>query len=451
MSSITEHLPMEARKSGPLRGECRIPGDKSISHRSFILGALSVGETRVSGLLEGDDVMRTGAAMRELGAETERLGEGEWRIHGFGTGGFAEPSNVLDFGNSGTGVRLAMGAVSTAPIKAVFTGDESLRSRPMQRIIAPLSEFGATCIGRNGGLLPIMVIGAESPVPASYVSPVASAQVKSAVLLAGLNAPGRTRLIERVPTRDHTERMLAAFGADIEVGETGDGHEISLGGYAELKPQAFSVPRDPSSAAFPVAAALICEGSEIRVPGICVNPTRTGFFATLQEMGASLEFENERIEGGEPVADLRSKFSSLSGVEVPPSRAASMIDEFPILAVVASFAEGTTRMMGIKELRYKETDRISAMARGLESCGIEIEETEDSLAVQGKGAGGAFGGATCRTHFDHRIAMSFLCMGLAAQNPIRIDDCSAISTSFPGFADLMAGLGADISVEPESR
>lgn len=450
MAKARKEISAEARNSVSLAGECLVPGDKSISHRSLILGALSVGETRISGLLEGDDVMRTGEAMRELGAEVERLDNGEWRVHGFGTGGFAEPSNVLDFGNSGTGVRLAMGAVSTAPVKAIFTGDESLRSRPMQRIIRPLSEFGASCIGRTGGRLPIMVVGAESPVPVHFESGVASAQVKSAVLLAGLNAPGRTRYIERTPTRDHTERMLSAFGADIEIDESGGVREISLGGYAELAPQNIGVPRDPSSAAFPVAAALICEGSEICVPGICVNPTRSGFFTTLTDMGACLKFKNERVEGGEPVADLHASFSSLSGIDVPPSRAASMIDEFPVLSVVAAFAEGTTTMNGIGELRFKETDRISAMARGLEACGIDVEEGKDSLTVHGKGVGEVPGGACCRTHFDHRIAMSFLCLGLAARNPVRIDDNSAISTSFPGFVDLMRGLGATILAGSES-
>jgi 3-phosphoshikimate 1-carboxyvinyltransferase len=435
---------MTARKGGPLSGTAEVPGDKSISHRALILGALSVGETRVTGLLEGQDVLDTAAAMRAFGAEVERLGEGSWRVHGVGVGGFAEPDRVIDCGNSGTGVRLIMGAMATCPITATFTGDASLVKRPMGRVTDPLALFGAQSYGRRGGRLPMTVVGAAEPVPVRYALPVASAQVKSAVLLAGLNAPGETVVIEREPTRDHSERMLAGFGARLRVEDTPEGRAIVLTGQPELRAQSVAVPRDPSSAAFPVCAALIVEGSDILVPGVSQNPTRNGLYTTLVEMGAAIDFLNPREEGGEPVADLRVRASPLKGVEVPPERAASMIDEFPVLSVVAACAEGTTVMRGVKELRVKESDRIDAMARGLEACGVRVEEDADTLIVHGLGPGGVPGGATCRTHLDHRIAMSFLVLGLASRAPVSVDDGAPIATSFPVFEGLMRGLGATV-------
>ncbi len=445
MSGHGEPIPMISRRSGPLKGTAEVPGDKSISHRALILGAMAVGETKVTGLLEGQDVLDTAKAMRAFGAEVTRHGDGRWSVHGVGVGGFSEPSDVIDCGNSGTGVRLIMGCMATSPITATFTGDASLRKRPMGRVTDPLALFGARAYGRQGGRLPMTVVGAANPVPVRYAVPVPSAQVKSAVLLAGLNAPGRTVVIEREPTRDHSERMLRGFGAELEVEDTGEGRVITLTGQPELRPQTVAVPRDPSSAAFPVAAALIVEGSDILVPGVSQNPTRKGLYLTLVEMGADIAFENPREEGGEPVADLRVRFSALKGIEVPEDRAASMIDEYPILSAVAAFAEGTTVMRGVRELRVKESDRIDAMARGLESCGVRVEEEEDVLIVHGMGPGGVPGGATCRTHLDHRIAMSFLVLGLASQRPVTVDDGSPIATSFPAFEGLMAGLGADIA------
>ena len=445
MSGHGEPIPMTARRSGPLRGVAEVPGDKSISHRSLILGALSVGETRVTGLLEGQDVLDTAKAMRAFGAEVTRLGAGDWSVHGVGVGGFAEPADVIDCGNSGTGVRLIMGAMGTSPISATFTGDASLRKRPMGRVTDPLALFGAQSYGRKGGRLPMTIVGAAEPVPVRYTVPMPSAQVKSAVLLAGLNAPGETVVIEKEPTRDHSERMLRGFGADLTVEDTAEGRVIILRGQPELKPQSVAVPRDPSSAAFPVCAALIVEGSDILVPGVSQNPTRNGLYTTLVEMGADIAFENPREEGGEPVADLRVRFSALKGIEVPEERAASMIDEYPVLSVVAACAEGTTVMRGVKELRVKESDRIDAMARGLEAMGVRIEEDEDTLIVHGMGAGGVPGGGTAKTHIDHRIAMSFLVLGLAAKKPVSVDDGSPIATSFPLFEGLMAGLGAQIA------
>jgi len=444
MSAHGDPQPMTARRSGPLKGTAAVPGDKSISHRSLILGAMAVGETRVTGLLEGQDVLDTAKAMRAFGAEVVQHGPGDWSVHGVGVGGFAEPANVIDCGNSGTGVRLIMGAMATSPITATFTGDASLNKRPMGRVTDPLALFGAKAYGRQGGRLPMTIVGATDPVPVRYTVPMPSAQVKSAVLLAGLNAPGQTVVIEREPTRDHSERMLRGFGAELTVDVTGEGHVITLTGQPELRPQTVAVPRDPSSAAFPVCAALIVEGSDILVPGVSQNPTRNGLYTTLVEMGADIAFLNPREEGGEPVADLRVRASSLKGIEVPPERAASMIDEYPVLSVVAACAEGRTVMRGVKELRVKESDRIDAMARGLEACGVSVEEDEDTLIVHGMGTGGVPGGATAKTHLDHRIAMSFLVLGLAAQKPVSVDDGSPIATSFPAFQALMAGLGAAI-------
>ena len=443
MSGHGEPVPMIARRSAALTGVAEVPGDKSISHRALILGALSVGRTEITGLLEGQDVLDTAKAMRAFGATVTRHGPGRWTVEGVGVGGFAEPADIIDCGNSGTGVRLIMGAMATSPLSATFTGDASLRKRPMGRVTDPLALFGARAVGRAGGRLPMTVVGAAEPVPVRYTVPMPSAQVKSAVLLAGLNAPGQTVVIEREPTRDHTERMLRGFGADLSVEDTPEGRVITLQGQPELTGQSVAVPRDPSSAAFPVCAALIVPGSEILVPGVSQNPTRNGLFTTLVEMGADITFENPREEGGEPVADLRVRHSRLRGIAVPPERAASMIDEYPILAAVAATVEGTTVMRGVKELRVKESDRIDAMARGLEACGVRIEEDQDTLIVHG--AGRVPGGATCATHIDHRIAMSFLVLGLAAENDIAIDDGSPIATSFPVFESLMAGLGAQIT------
>ena len=444
MSSHGDPIPMTSRPCGPLNGVAGVPGDKSISRRALILGALSVGETRITGLLEGDDVLDTARAMRAFGAEVTDHGGGEWSVHGVGTGGFGEPEQVIDCGNSGTGVRLIMGAMATTPITATFTGDASLRSRPMARITDPISLFGARAYGRDGGRLPMTIVGAAHPVPLRYVVPMPSAQVKSAALLAGLNAPGQTIVIEKEATRDHTERMLAGFGADITTEITDEGRVITLTGQPELKPQSVAVPRDPSSAAFPVCAALIVEGSEITVPGVSQNPTRNGLYTTLVEMGADIAFENPRQEGGEPVADLRVKYSALKGVEVPPERAASMIDEFPVLSVVAAKATGKTVMRGVKELRVKESDRIDAMARGLEANGVTIEEDEDTLIVHGMGAGQVPGGGTAASQLDHRIAMSFMVLGMAARKPVSVDDGGPIATSFPVFEPLMTKLGAQI-------
>lgn len=445
MSVHADPIPMTARASGPLTGVAEVPGDKSISHRSLILGAMAVGRTHVTGLLEGQDVLDTAAAMRAFGATVTRLAPGDWTVDGVGVGGFAEPADVIDCGNSGTGVRLIMGAMATSPISATFTGDASLRKRPMGRVTDPLALFGTQAFGRKGGRLPMTLIGAADPVPVRYTVPVPSAQVKSAILLAGLNAPGETVVIEREATRDHSERMLAGFGARISVETTAEGRVITLTGQPELRPQTVAVPRDPSSAAFPVCAALIVPGSDILVPGVSRNPTRDGLFVTLLEMGADITFENPRDEGGEPVADLRVRFTGdLKGVETPEDRAASMIDEFPILSVVAACATGTTTMRGVKELRVKESDRIDAMARGLEACGVRIEEDEDTLIVHGMGQGHVPGGATCATHLDHRIAMSFLVLGLASTAPVSVDDGSPIATSFPVFEPLMTQLGARI-------
>jgi len=446
MSGQGDTIPMTARKSGPLTGIASVPGDKSISHRALIFGAMSLGETRVTGLLEGQDVLDTARAMRAFGAGVTQHGPGEWSVQGVGVGGFTEPADVIDCGNSGTGVRLIMGTMATTAMTATFTGDASLRKRPMGRVTDPLGLFGAQAYGRKGGRLPMTVVGAANPKSVRYTLPVASAQVKSAVLLAGLNAPGETVVIEREPTRDHSERMLLGFGAALSVEKTNEGNVITLTGRPELRAQTVAVPRDPSSAAFPVCAALIVEGSDILVPGVSQNLTRNGLYLTLVEMGADIAFQNPRTEGGEPVADLRVRFSGdMKGIEVPPSRAPSMIDEYPILSVVAAFAIGKTVMRGVMELRVKESDRIDAMARGLEACGVRVDEDEDTLIVHGLGPGGMPGGAVTKVHLDHRIAMSFLIAGMAAKAAISVDDGAPIATSFPIFEGLMTGLGADLS------
>ena len=445
MSGHGTPIPMTSRPCGPLKGEAHVPGDKSISHRSLILGAMAVGETRITGLLEGEDVLDTAKAMRAFGAEVTDHGKGEWSVHGVGVGGFAEPDQVIDCGNSGTGVRLIMGAAATSPVCVTYTGDASLNGRPMGRVTDPLALFGTQTVGRKGGRLPMTLVGADEPTPVRYVVPVPSAQVKSAVLLAGLNAPGQTVVIEKEATRDHTERMLQGFGATLTVEDTDEGRVITLTGQPELKPQDIIVPRDPSSAAFPVCAAIIVPGSDVLVPNIGLNPTRAGLFTTLQEMGADLTFENMREEGGEPVADLRAKYSpNLKGIAVPPARAASMIDEYPVLSVVASFAEGVTDMQGVKELRVKESDRIDAMAKGLRAAGVTVDEGDDWWKVTGLGAGGVAGGVTVASVLDHRIAMAFMVLGMATQKPMSVDDGSPIATSFPIFEPLMKSLGAQV-------
>jgi 3-phosphoshikimate 1-carboxyvinyltransferase len=425
-----------------------VPGDKSISHRALILGALAVGETRIRGLLEGEDVLRTATAMGALGAGLTRSADGAWTVAGVGVGGLGEPADVLDLGNSGTGARLIMGAVAAHPITTFFTGDASLRRRPMARVAEPLRRVGARFVTRDGGRLPLAVVGAQSPLPISYRLPVASAQVKSAVLLAGLNAPGETEVIEPLASRDHTERMLRHFGASLSVEDRSNGERrITLMGQPELTAADLVVPGDPSSAAFPAVAALLVEGSALTIEGIGVNPLRTGLFDTLRDMGAEIAFENERVEGGEPVADLSVRASKLHGVEVPAERAPRMIDEYPILAVAAAFARGRTVMRGLAELRVKESDRLGAIAEGLAACGAEAAIEDDTLVVLGRGAPPA-GGAEIAARLDHRIAMAFLVLGLAAARPVRIDDGATIATSFPGFVPLMNGLGATIVEEP---
>jgi 3-phosphoshikimate 1-carboxyvinyltransferase len=434
---------LSSGSSRPLRGRCRVPGDKSISHRVLILGALAIGRTRIKGLLEGEDVMRTAEALRALGAGIKRERDGGWSVDGVGTGGLSEPDRVLDLGNSGTGARMLMGAVASHPFTTFFTGDESLTRRPMARVTEPLTRIGARFIAREGFRLPMAVIGASAPLPITYTVPVPSAQVKSAVLLAGLNAPGETTVIEPVATRDHTENLLRHFGARITTIEFGSGRRITLTGEPELKAADLTVPGDPSSAAFPVVAALIRPGSAIAIQGVGMNRLRAGLFETLREMGAHIDLTKPRIEGGEPVADLAVKASALRGIDVPAARAPSMIDEYPILAVAASFANGRTAMHGLGELRVKESDRLAAIARGLKACGVKVTVDGDTLSVEGKGTPPK-GGATVAAELDHRIAMAFLVLGLAAQKPVRIDDADTISTSFPGFVALMNGLGARI-------
>ena len=436
---------LSSGSSRPLRGRCRVPGDKSISHRALIFGALAIGRTRIWNLLEGDDVLRTAAALRALGARIERGRDGTWTVHGVGTGGLVEPMEILDLGNSGTGARLLMGAVATHPFATFFTGDDSLRRRPMARVIEPLTRTGARFVARDGGRLPLAVVGTTSPMPIAYTLPVPSAQVKSAVLLAGLNTPGETIVIEPIATRDHTENMLRYFGATIDVTMVDDGGKrITLVGQPELKPADLTVPGDPSSAAFPVVAALIRPGSAITIEGVGINPLRTGLYQTLAEMGARVTFAKERTAGGERVADIKVKAGELRGVEVPATRAPSMIDEYPVLAVAAAFATGRTVMRGLGELRVKESDRLAAIADGLRKCGVTAAIEGDTLTVDGKGVPPK-GGAVVAARLDHRIAMAFLVLGSAARKPVRIDDGETIATSFPGFIRLMNRLGARIA------
>jgi 3-phosphoshikimate 1-carboxyvinyltransferase len=438
-------IPLEARSSGPLTGKVRVPGDKSISHRALILGALAVGQTRISGLLEGEDVLNTARAMQALGAKVERTGDFSWSVDGVGVAGFAEPQVPLDFGNSGTGCRLVMGAVAGCPITAVFDGDASLRGRPMRRILDPLELMGAkTGSSGEGGRLPLTLNGARDPLPILYRTPVASAQIKSAVLLAGLAAPGVTTVIETEASRDHTELMLKHFGAQIgSVREGVHGRRIALTGQPELHGAEVAVPADPSSAAFPIVAALIVEGSDVILSDVMTNPLRTGLFTTLREMGASIEESHLRGDAGEPMAQLRVRASKLRGVEVPPERAPSMIDEYLVLAVAASFAEGTTIMRGLQELRVKESDRLEATAAMLRVNGVKAEISGNDLIVEGKGH--VDGGGLVATHMDHRIAMSALVMGLAADKPVKVDDTAFIATSFPDFIPMMRSLGAEFS------
>ena len=432
---------MTALPGAPLKGAAKAPGDKSISHRALILGAMASGLTEIHGLLEGEDVRRTAGAMSAFGAGVERLGEGHWRVEG--RGGLAEPDDVIDCGNAGTGARLIMGAAAGYTLTATFTGDASLRGRPMNRVMGPLGQMGARFVARSGGRLPLSLSGGGLEA-ISYRLPNPSAQVKSAILLAGLNARGETRVIEPELTRDHTERMLRAFGAQVGVEDGAEGRKITLHGGQALHGATIVVPGDPSSAAFPLVAALITPGSEVKVEGVLVNPLRAGLFETLTEMGADLTIANRREAGGEPVADITARASSLTGVTVPPERAASMIDEYPILAVAAAFARGATVMRGIGELRVKESDRIALMARALGACGVGVEEEAEGLIVVG--AAGANhpvkGGAAVITHGDHRIAMSALVLGLAAREAVSVDAAEMIATSFPGFAGLMRGLGA---------
>jgi 3-phosphoshikimate 1-carboxyvinyltransferase len=444
MNSALVSVPLIARRNGPLAGRVRVPGDKSMSIRALILGALTVGETSVSGLLEGEDVLNTAKALQALGARIARTGERAWSIHGTGVGGFAEPRTALDFGNSGTGCRLALGAVAGCPITATFDGDASLRSRPMRRVLDPLERIGAHAVVSANGRLPLTLKGARDPMPIMFEPPVPSAQLKSATLLAGLAAPGETVVIEAEATRDHTEKMLTHFGAEVRVEPTTTGgRRITLVGQPELVPKPVAVPADPSSAAFPLIAALLVPGSDVILHGVMMNPLRTGLLTTLMDMGAAIEKLEERNEGGEEVADLRVRASALRGVDVPAARAPSMIDEYPVLAAAAAFAGGTTRMRGLKELRVKESDRLAATADLLRVNGVTVDIEGDDLIVHGKGR--APGGGTVTTHMDHRIAMSAIVLGLASERPVQIDDGSFIATSFPGFVDLMRGLGADLS------
>jgi 3-phosphoshikimate 1-carboxyvinyltransferase len=430
---------MTLSSSGPLRGELTVPGDKSISHRALMLSALAVGESRVDGLLEGEDVLATAAAMRAMGASIERTAEGRWTVRGVGVGGLLQPARALDMGNSGTSTRLLMGLVASHPITATFTGDASLSRRPMARVIEPLSRMGADVTASPGGTLPLMVRGLCPAVPIAYTLPVASAQVKSAVLLAGLNAPGVTRVIEPVPTRDHSERMLAGFGADVRVEETPEGRVLTIAGEAELRPQDIVVPGDPSSAAFWAVAASVVPGSDLLVRNVGMNPTRTGLFAALRLMGADIAELDARTVGGEPVADLRVRHAPLRGVEVPPELAPSMIDEYPVLFVAAAFAAGRTVARGAHELRVKESDRIAAMAAALGANGVAVQEFEDGLAIEGTGGDPIPGGGVVETRLDHRIAMSMAVAALHARAPVALDDASPVATSYPGFFATLAG------------
>lgn len=442
--------PLKSFKSGPLSGHARVPGDKSISHRALMFGGLALGETIISGLLEGEDVINTAQAMRAFGAKIYKTDDGLWHAYGVGIGGLKEPAGILDMGNSGTSTRLLIGLAAGHPVTAFFSGDASLNKRPMRRVIEPLQQMGATFMAREGGRLPLGVRGAAQAQGIEYRLPVPSAQVKSAILLCGLNAAGQTTVIEQTPTRDHTENMLRHFGIEPDIAVQPDGSiAVTVESGTQMQGCAVDVPADPSSAAFPVVAALLREGSDIRIGRVCINPGRIGLYTTLREMGAAITFENERVESGERVADLHIRGTgTLKGIDIPESRAAAMIDEFPVLAMAAACADGVTRMRGLAELRVKESDRLAAIATGLESCGVRVEAGEDSLTVHGTGKPPK-GGALIETHLDHRIAMSFLVLGTATDEPVTIDDSRPIATSFPGFTGLMNDLGGRIEeIEP---
>jgi 3-phosphoshikimate 1-carboxyvinyltransferase len=439
-----------SKMSSPLSGEARVPGDKSVSHRALMLGGVAIGETRIEGLLEGEDVLATADAMRLLGATITRDEDGSWQVIGCGVGGLNEPAGVLDLGNSGTAVRLLMGLAGGHAFSSTFTGDASLCRRPMERIMAPLRDMGIQFTSREGGRLPITVTGPDTLLPIAYTLPVASAQVKSAILLAGLNTPGKTTVIEPQATRDHSELMLRHFGAEVVVDDLENGtRRITLTGQPELEAADIVVPGDISSAAFPLTAAVLVAGSQIMLRGIGVNPLRAGLITTLREMGAKISIENLRGGEGDPLADLSVRAGQLRGIDVPAERAPSMIDEYPILAVAAACAEGTTRMNGLAELRVKESDRLAAMAKGLALAGVQVEETEDSLIVHGTGRP-PHGGAMIEADLDHRIAMAFLVLGMVSEQPMTIDDASPIDTSFPGFAELINGLGGNIGALTEN-
>ncbi|MCX7353600.1 MAG: 3-phosphoshikimate 1-carboxyvinyltransferase [Alphaproteobacteria bacterium] len=444
MHGVRAVKPLVSRTAGALKGEARVPGDKSISHRALMTGALAIGESRIEGLLEGDDVLRTAAALRAFGARIERKAPGAWSVAGLGVGGLGEPDQVLDMGNSGTGARLLMGLVATHDFTAHFTGDASLVKRPMARVTAPLERMGANFLARSGGRLPLAVIGTGEPVPISYRLPVPSAQVKSAILYAALNTPGETTVIEPQPTRDHTELMLRHFGAELRIETHADGaRAVTLVGQPELTARDLRVPADISSAAFPLVAALLTPDSEITLPEVGINPLRAGLIESLREMGADLRLTNERTVAGERVADLVVRGGTLNGIEVPAERAPRMIDEYPILAVAAACARGTTRLRGLAELRVKESDRLSAIARGLAACGVKVAVEGDDLTIEGTGAPPK-GGARVESELDHRIAMSFLVLGMVAKEPVSVDDGEPIETSFPTFESLMNRLGARI-------
>jgi 3-phosphoshikimate 1-carboxyvinyltransferase len=441
--------PLRAHRANALRGSVRVPGDKSMSHRALILGTLARGTTRISGLLEGEDVLATADAMRQYGAKIARgedsAGSPIWTVEGVGVGALLEPEQVIDCGNAGTGVRLIMGMAAAYPFASTFTGDGSLRKRPMKRVLDPLQEMGVQVLARDGGLLPLTIRGNETPLPVTYTVPMPSAQVKSAVLLAALSTEGTTTVIEPIPTRDHSERMIKGFGGDLTVEENADGSRtIRVEGGKVLQAQNVTIPADPSSAAFPLVAALIAPDSDVVIQDVMLNPTRTGLITTLQEMGADLTITNRRIEGGEELADITARTSQLKGMTVPAERAPSMIDEYPVLAVAASFAEGETHMPGLHELRVKESDRLAAVVDGLTANGVATEHGEDWLTVTGM-AGAVPGGGTVVTHLDHRIAMAFLVMGFASQQPVTADDGRVIATSFPAFEGLMSDLGATFS------
>lgn len=441
--NLTTSRPYQTRRpNGPIRGQITVPGDKSISHRALMLGALAVGQTRISGLLEGEDVLRTEAAMRALGAEITRADD-DWLVSGRGLGGLIEPTTVLEMGNSGTAARLLTGILATHDLYAVMTGDPSLCKRPMGRVTTPLRATGAQFFARQGQHLPLTILGARSPAPLRYTLPLASAQVKSALLLAGLNAPGFTEIVEPILTRDHTENMLRHFGADITVTPLAQGCHIRLKGQPELRAADVLVPGDPSSAAFVLAAALLVPDSEVTLHNIGLNPHRTGLFTTLEDMGAALHVSNRRVAGGEEVGDITARFSRLRGVDVPAARAPSMIDEYPILAALCAYAHGTSRLRGLAELRVKESDRLATTAALLQVNGVQFSLEGDDLVIQG-GGGVIPGGGLVATHMDHRLAMTALVLGQAARNPVQIDDARFIDTSFPGFVRVMRDLGAEI-------